>query len=303
MHYIYSKSLIVMAKKQQYVHLINDVLSDESEGMREDVKRIIPILIRWAKQGQTTNTYSDLTNELGYSRMYALCLGTRLGRINIVFKKLQELTGEPIPTLNVLVVNKSTGLPSDGFSYVYQNYDDMPIEAKKIFVKGLNQKAIEYKHWDWVLSVLGLTPSVIDINASEYAIRSGKFIGYGGEGDNHKKLKEFVYYHPESVKIKDFKERKMEHILLSGDRLDVFFELNNSSKVAVEIKSSSSSDADILRGLFQCVKYKAILDAEDKVHSEKSQNKAILVIDGELSSENKKVQEALGITIFKVSAK
>lgn len=291
-----------MAKKQQYVHLINDVLSDESEGMREDVKRIIPILIRWAKQGQTTNTYLDLSNELGYSRMYALCLGGRLGRVNDVFKRLKKLTGESIPSLNVLVKSKKTGLPSDGFGFVYPTYDKMTEDEQSVFVEHLTQKVFDYD-WDWVLSVLGLAPSVIDVEASESIIRSGNFIRNGGEGDNHKKLKEYIYHNPKTVGIKDFKERKMEHILLSGDRLDVFFEMNNGSKVAVEIKSSTSSDADILRGMFQCVKYKAILDAEDKVHSEKSQNKAILVIDGELSSENKKVQEALGITIFKVSAK
>ena len=92
-------------------------------------------------------------------------------------------------------------------------------------------------------------------------------------------------------------KRDMEHILLSGDRLDVYFELGDGSKVAVEIKPSTSSDADVMRGLYQCVKYKTILDAEDKVHGNKTNNFAILVIGGELSSENRKVQETLGITI------
>ena len=90
----------------------------------------------------------------------------------------------------------------------------------------------------------------------------------------------------------------MEHILLSGDRLDVYFELNDGSKIAVEIKPSSSPDADVLRGLFQCVKYKAILDSEDKVHGKKATNSAILVIGGELSPENRKVQETLDIKII-----
>lgn len=283
---------------KKYIHLIDNVV--QSGKSNELVKKVIPILIRWAKEGQSTMVYDDLIKELGYTKYSGI--GSLLGRVNDVLNQLSEKIGEIIPSLNVLVRSKKTGLPSDGFCFVFPSYNKMTKDEQILFVEHLTQKVFDYD-WDWVLSVLGLTPSVIDINASECAIRSGKFIGNGGEGYNHRKLKEFVYYHPESVEIKDFKERKMEHILLSGDRLDVFFELNNSSKVAVEIKSSSSSDADFLRGLFQCVKYKAILDAEDKVHSEKSQNKAILVIDGELSSENKKVQEALGITIFKVSAK
>ena len=48
----------------------------------------------------------------------------------------------------------------------------------------------------------------------------------------------------------------------------------------------------------QCVKYKCILDAEDKVYAKRANNAAILVIGGELSPENKKVQDTLGITVF-----
>jgi hypothetical protein len=45
------------------------------------------------------------------------------------------------------------------------------------------------------------------------------------------------------------------------------------------------------------VKYKAILDAEDKVHGNKANNSAILVIGGKLSPENRMVQETLGIIV------
>ena len=168
---------------------------------------------------------------------------------------------------------------------------------KRIFVMGFNKEAIEFEKWDWVLSSLGLTPSVIEIAEDEEAIRSGMFYGTGGEGENHKKLKEYIYNHPETIGVHDFKMRKMEYILLSGDRLDVYFELNDGSKIAVEIKPSTSPDADVMRGLFQCVKYKSILDAEDKIHGVKPNNSALLVIGGELSFENQKVKETLGISV------
>jgi len=275
-------------------NIIDDIIPQEKS--RELVKMIIPILIRWAKQGLTNKTYDDLNNELGYIRYSGI--GRQLGNIDDVFKRLGELTSEEIPTLNALVKSKSTGLPSPGFSYVYTSYDDMSDDEKRLFVMGLNQKAFQYQHWDWVLSSLGLTPSVIDISTNAADIRSGKFNGAGGEGENHKELKEYIYNHPEVIGIKDIKAKEMEHILLSGDRLDVYFELTDDSKIAVEIKPSTSPDADVLRGLFQCVKYKCILDAEDKVYAKRANNAAILVIGGELSPENKKVQDTLGITVF-----
>lgn len=280
--------------QKDYGHIINDIVPQEKS--RELVRKIIPILVRWAKQGLTTRTYDDLTKELGYDRYSGI--GRQLGYIDDVFKRLEELTKEKIPTLNALVKSKSTMLPSPGFSYVYTSYDDMTENEKKIFVMGLNKEAIEYEHWDWVLSSLGLTPSTIDTKASETAIRSGKFYGSGGEGDYHKRLKEYIYNHPETIGITNFKERKMEHILLSGDRLDVYFVLNDGSKIAVEIKPSTSPDADIMRGLYQCVKYKAIMDAEDKVHGKKSQNRAMLVIGGSLSDANVLVKNTLGIDVI-----
>ncbi len=280
--------------KERYGYIIDEVIPQERS--RELARLIIPILIRWAKQGQTNKTYNHLIKELGYKIFSGI--GKQLGKVDQVFKRFREETGDNnIPMLNSLVKDKNTMLPSEGFSIVYPNYENMTNEEKKLLVIGLDTKAIEYQNWDWVMSALELVPSKIDTAASETAIRSGKFYGTGGEGEGHKKLKEFIYKHPEALGIKDVKERDMEHILLSGDRLDVYFVLNDGSKMAVEIKPSTSTDADVMRGLYQCVKYKTIMDAEDKVHGEKANNSTILVIGSELSPENRKVQEVLGITV------
>lgn len=285
----------IFEKETNYSLLIDDICPKVRS--RELVRQIIPILIRWAKQGLTTKTYDDLIKELGYNSSFS-GIGRQLGYIDDVFNKLGELTHEMIPTLNALVKSKTTHLPSPGFSYVYTTYDEMSNDEKHIFVTGLNEKAIEYEHWDWVLSALSLTPSVIDTKDNEKAIRSGKFYGTGGEGETHKKIKEFIYKHPDTIGIKSIKKSEMEHILLSGDRLDVFFVLSDSSSIAVEVKPATSPDADILRGLFQCVKYKVIMDAEDKIHAKKNNNTSILVIGGSLSAENQKVRDTLGIKVI-----
>ena len=282
-----------------FANIIEDVC--QTKKSQDLIRKIIPILIRWAKQGLTKNSYGDLVKELGYTRFSGI--GKQLGYIDDIFKELTERTGETIPTLNALVKSKLTGFPSTGFSYVYPSYDEMSQEEKQIFVSGLNAAAIEYGNWDWVLSTLGLVESFVDIAANEAKIRSGKLYGSGGEGENHKKLKEYIYNHPESIGIKDLKSRHMEYILLSGDRLDVYFELNNGSRIAIEVKSVSSSDADVMRGLFQCVKYKSVLDAESKIHGKKSQNLAMLILGGKISLENIKIREVLGVNILEVEAK
>ena len=281
--------------KKRYGYIIDEIIPQPTS--RDHVRRIIPILIRWAKQGLTNMTYKNIIIELGMKVFSGI--GKQLGYVDDVIKKFIEVTGEKdIPTLNALVKNQITGLPSTGFSYVYTTYDDMSDEEKHIFVDGLNKKAIEYPNWDWVLSSLELKPSTINTTASEQAIRSGKYYGSGGEGEAHKKLKEFICENPDIIGIKNVVTRDMEHILLSGDRLDVYFEQKDGSKIAIEIKPSTSPEADIMRGLFQCVKYKSILDAEDKLHGEKANNSVILVIGGELSSDNRNVRDTLGIKVI-----
>lgn len=105
---------------------------------------------------------------------------------------------------------------------------------------------------------------------------------YGSEGIKHKALKEYIYYHPECIGIKNVKHKEMEHTLLSGDRLDVYFILKDDTQIAVEVKSSISDNADLLRGVYQCVKYNAILNAEQSVKGMHHPIKALLVLEGEM---------------------
>lgn len=125
----------------------------------------------------------------------------------------------------------------------------------------------------------------------ESKIRSGYF-GFGGEGEEHKKLKEYIANHPESIDITTAQKGNCEHMLLSGDRLDVFF---FEANIVIEVKPKSAPEADILRGIFQCVKYQAILDAEAAVKGNVLESQVVLVIGGTLSESNHAARECLGI--------
>lgn len=90
----------------------------------------------------------------------------------------------------------------------------------------------------------------------------------------------------------------MEYTLLSGDRLDVYFQLKDGTQVAVEVKSDISDDADILRGIYQCVKYDAVLKAERCVHCVKGDHcpvKVILVLEREMPIEKISVASLLNV--------
>lgn len=135
------------------------------------------------------------------------------------------------------------------------------------------------------------------MSIDEEIIRKGNY-GFGGEGTHHKELKQFILDNPQVIGIYKYKEKSTEHILLSGDRIDVWFRLEDGTEIAVEVKSKISSDADVLRGLYQCIKYKAIMDAEDKAHEEIHDNQVVLVLGKSLSQSNRDLRDCFGITVY-----
>lgn len=275
---------------EKYSYIINDVIHTEKS--RELVSKMIPVLIKWAKEGKSGMTYGNLTDAINYGSSQ---IGRQLGMVHDVLTRLYEESHIEIPTLNAIVMSQGQTVPSDGFDYVFPGYSTLSYEQKKEIAFLKNQEAHNYTKWDWVLGALGLKVAISE--EDEKSIRSGSF-GFGGEGEEHKKLKEFIASHPTVVGVDTTKQGETEHILLSGDRLDVYFADKN---VAIEVKSYISDNADILRGLFQCVKYKSILDAEAAVHSEIPTAKVILAIGGSLSSSNKEVMETLGINVIQVN--
>lgn len=274
-----------------YPKLIREVC--KTKRTTELVSLSIPILVRWAQNGCTSNAYRELIKELGMSKYSGI--GHILGRIEDVIDALRKETNEPIPTLNALVRGKD-GLPSYGFSYVYAEYDSYPPVVKKALVNAENAKAIEYEHWDTVLRQLCLKPCVIYSQTDEDAIRFGEHVGTG-EGPQHKALKEYICANPESIGIRNVVKRDMEYPLLSGDRLDLYFEQKDGTRIAVEVKSKTSADYDVLRGIYQCVKYKAILDAENKAHGDFRKTRTLLVVESALSESNQQVKDSLGVNV------
>ena len=151
----------------------------------------------------------------------------------------------------------------------------------------LNKAAHEYKHWDDMLKTLHLNPARIFTDEEVHHLKTG-FFGSGGEGEEHKSIKEFIMSHPSTVN-KNWKviQSSTEELLPSGDRLDVFFVLKDDRHVAIEVKPSTSSDDDVTRGIFQCIKYKAVMDAARALDNGQYETETMLIIAGSMSDANR----------------
>lgn len=258
---------------------------------KEWALKMIPVLVRWA-QGtwDKPHYYSDLTAAVGHKTNQ---IGNVMGTIQDIIDNLQKQSGKEIPTLNSLVFSKSSDLPSDGFDYVIKNYSTLSPDSKRGEVRKLNLQAHLYD-WNWVLDSLGLQPAKI-FSSDDLSKMTASGQGFGGEGKEHKSIKEYICSHPESIGIKKVVTAKTEHELLSGDRLDVYFECKGNKHIAVEVKPLSSPDNDITRGIFQCVKYQAVMDAARVADYGNYNNEVILVMAGVMSDKNKQLANDLAI--------
>lgn len=262
-------------------------------GSRSDelIKMMIPIMVLWAKYSWNEfHTYSDLQKAINAKSPR---LGYQLGLIDDIFSELSQEYQRKIPTLNALIVNATTGLPSNGFDYVDSHYSMLSKEEKSIYAKGKNEEAHAYDY-TWVLDVLGLEfPTYLKHSLIDNARNNASF-HQGGEGKAHSELKEYVSSNPEIININGCINSFKEYNLVSGDRVDVMIQ-TQEAMWAIEVKSHISNEQDILRGIYQCVKYKAILEAEMIIHKNSASIKTLLILEDRMPDELRKVAEFLNV--------
>jgi len=76
----------------------------------------------------------------------------------------------------------------------------------------------------------------------------------------------------------------------------VYFQ-HGHDRIAVEVKSSLSSEDDIVRGIFQCVKYRAVLEAQQAADGIAQSARAILLLEAKLPSRFQALKNILGIEL------
>ena len=261
----------------------------------------LPILVRQAKAMQPL-TYKDLAHELGMPNPRNL--NYVLGSIGNSLVALADEWERRIPPLEALVLNAESRVPGDGvswFTFDANGYRLATLQQKKEIVRALLAEVFVFPDWDQVLSALGLTPlapvSVTLPPLSAVVARCG-----AGEGEAHLALKMAVAGHPEWLGLPpSMAPGATEVDLLSGDRVDVVFS-NDRRRVAVEVKTSKAPIAEVVRGLFQCVKYQAVIVAEAAASETQADCRTILVLGGELPPTLGPLRSVLGVEVRELVA-
>lgn len=244
-------------------------------------------------------SYQDLAVRIGrldkHDRGHAHGMGgTVLKKMGHLLKGLEVGWGERIPHIQCLVGDKNDPkcLPDDGIREFWPEYDKLTPAEREVRVNLEKERVAQYgSRWNNVLDYLKLANVWLPPNPQ-------RVFGSGGESPAHKALKEYVRDHPSLLRVDGGAETFTEFALPSLDAIDVMFK-EHDQWTGVEVKSALSDGVagDYERGIYQTVKYKAILNAmrSDRRYGVPQSVRVFLVLESSLPPALKAVAAALEI--------
>ena len=235
-----------------------------------------PPLAQWlihAARNRSSIAYGQakrrLEAEIGFSTIFSAMMGIPAGQL---MNQLLDARDD-CPLLNVLLVAQKDRMPGDGAGgymarYLRQpelalpGYRDQRPDRWRAAFETIAADVYAFDEWEQVYEeAFGqpLPAHVVPDGREEDGIPSSR----QGEGPNHEWLRLWVKDNPGEIRrdYRNFRTRT-EVVLDSADRVDVVF-YGRHETVAIEVKSIDSNETDQRRGVFQCIKYRAVLKAMD----------------------------------------
>jgi hypothetical protein len=253
------------------------------------IKHSLEPAMRWliaAALDRSTLTYGEVKARLEREASFSTIFATRIGLVaGELMYKIQDVEPDA-PLINVLVVSQQDGRPSKGAGgFMAQRFGVPKLAedgAKKrypgLWERNFSRAADEvyaYGAQEWAdlyERVFGrpLTRDGIEQERDKRkqgkekdGVQTGRRYGPGGEGPLHKALRLWVCDNPQALSRRFAGAlAETEFDLDSGDRVDVVYQCADRT-IVIEVKSRISNAIDLRRGVFQCIKYRAVKCAMD----------------------------------------
>lgn len=270
------------------------------------------MLLECLKSGEPFVTYGAIRDELEHQLGIDTIFPTQIGYVaGSLMNQILEVD-PTAPLINVLIT-RPTGLPGVGVGDYFANkykvkgyreWSKVSAKKKRELVDRERTKILRYRNWGKLNKKLFGTKAQSKLRKQKGIevdgfAPNGKNYGGPAESEEHKKLKKWVAAHPHEIGLrKSFEKGEPESSLLSGDTVDVLFSDGNDF-ATVEVKSCRSNNEDFRRGIYQCVKYRKVKEAEHLPNQVSVQ--AVLVTERELNFELKTRARLLKVRLKCVS--
>ena len=284
-------------------------IRDGDSWTKRTARNGFPILVEYARDRREI-TYGGWNDEIvrrGLGSHYpARLYGLPAGEIGKACEEYARATGTSVPPINLMVVNKETRLPGNGAHNYFIRFcsdylerdvrpDQLSTSERRALIEHAQKEIFDFPSWGDVLTACGLTETTA--LPSKPKRRQPQKTGWntGPESEQHKCLKRLVADNPAWVGLKAEKKGEQEHPLWSGDRIDVYFE---RVAVGIEVKAADAGFDEIHRGIFQCVKYKAVMQAQQIHDRQIPTADCLLALGGALPKELREVADLLKVCCY-----
>lgn len=242
-------------------------------------------LIATALDGATM-TYGQVKRRLEDEASFSTVFATRIGLVAGDLMNRIQTVDPNAPLINVLVVNQQDRMPSKGAgSYMANRFRNSMLASKgykqrhpakwREYFERAAAEVYAYSPAKWsalYARVFGGSFPQAGIeaernrrhegNEDDFGSGTHKY-GPGGEGKHHRALRLWVTANPALVRRGFAAARtETEFCLDSGDRIDAVYHLVDRT-IVLEVKSRISNEVDLRRGVYQCIKYRAVKEAMD----------------------------------------
>ena len=257
-------------------------------------REALPLLVVQARARESI-FYSELASQM--DMRFPLNLNYVLGYVGEAMEALSKEWDTKVPPIQCLVISKKDRLPGEGVGWLkipLDTFYELSLKQRQAVIRAEQEEIFEYREWPTVLEALRLTEKLVD-----YAhILNEAASVRGGESEQHNRLKKYIAEHPEILQLPAATGvGTVEFPLPSGDSLDVLFK-KDGHWTAVEVKSLVSGTSDIVRGMFQCVKYRAVIGACQTTQNRPQSARTILVIEGSFPTELADMKKMLNVEII-----
>lgn len=285
--------------RRQQQNKVVQMVSYTVEQLRVDGPQYaMALLLNALESGEPFVTYGSIKSELEMQWGVDTIFPTQIGQVaGSLMNQILEIDKDA-PLINVLIT-RDNGIPGKGVSnYLYARYkrskykkfDSLSKDERITVVERERELVFNYPHWQEINKTLfGKNVRLIDTPSNF----NDENYGSGGESDEHKNLKKYIAKNPKSIGLGSRFRIGIEEVpLLSGDIVDVSFSAGIDFKM-VEVKSIKSSDDDLQRGIYQCVKYREVKKAEHAPYLVTVES--ILVTERELPKDLQQRAKTLGV--------
>lgn len=264
------------------------------KGLRHTFGYLLPVVT-----ANATITYGEIAAKLANDlRIAGSVFPTHIGWVVGTLMRRILAIDDAAPLINVLVVNQKSGEPSngaDGFLREQFNLAEkrlIPEQRRRELIAKEAKNVYAFKNWPRLYRRLfkkdappadpvSLIKGDEEDGVPPASSQSGQRFGGPAESEEHRKLKRYVLRHPEKVRAPSKPEAaQSELMLLSGDEVDVYFARGDTVHL-VEVKSVRSTEPDLIRGVYQCIKYRAVFRAQRTSTNPDLRVEATLVVETE----------------------